>query len=60
MKRTLWGGEFWGKGYFVNTVGRHGSEDQIRRYVERQGRAAEYERLPWNPNQVVLFGEAEE
>ncbi|MGI9174308.1 MAG: hypothetical protein ACR2GR_03170 [Rhodothermales bacterium] len=44
----------------MNTVRRHGSEDQIRRYVERQGRAAEYERLHWNPNQVVLFGESEE
>ena len=26
VKRKLWGGEFWGKGYFVNTVGQHGSE----------------------------------
>ena len=24
VKRKLWGGEFWGKGYFVNTVGQHG------------------------------------
>lgn len=21
VKKKLWGGEFWGKGYFVNTVG---------------------------------------
>jgi len=26
VKRKLWGGEFWGKGYFVNTVWQHGSE----------------------------------
>ncbi len=23
VKKKLWGGEFWSKGYFVNTVGRH-------------------------------------
>ena len=45
VKRQLWGGEFWSKGYFVNTVGRHGSEETIRKYVERQGRAAEYAQL---------------
>ena len=59
VRRVLWGGEFWGKGYFINTVGRHGSEEEIRRYVERQGRAAEYERLHRDPNQLGLFGEAE-
>ena len=29
VKRKRWGGEFWGKGYFVNTVGQHGSEKAI-------------------------------
>ncbi len=43
VKRKLGGGEFWGKGCFITTVGRHGSEDQIRRYVEAQGSRAEYE-----------------
>ena len=28
-KAKLWGGEFWGKGYFVNTAGQHGSEKVI-------------------------------
>ena len=60
VRRTLWGGAFWGKGYFINTVGRHGSEEVIRRYVERQGRAAQYERLHRNPNQLGLFGEVEQ
>ena len=23
VEKQLWGGEFWGKGYFVNTVGQH-------------------------------------
>ena len=25
VKRQLWGGEFWTKGYFLSTVGRHGN-----------------------------------
>ena len=29
VKRQLWAGEFWGKGYFVNTVGQHGTENVI-------------------------------
>ena len=29
VKRTLWGGEFWGKGYFVNTA-RGGTGARIR------------------------------
>jgi REP element-mobilizing transposase RayT len=37
VKKQLWGGEFWGKGYFANTVGQHGSEKVISEYVKRQG-----------------------
>lgn len=61
VKRRLWGGEFWSKGYFINTVGRHGSEEVIRRYVERQGRGGEYDRLHERADQLNLFesGEAE-
>jgi REP element-mobilizing transposase RayT len=58
VKRKLWGGEFWGKGYFIATVGRHGSEDQLRRYVERQGSGAEYEVL--HQNQLDIFDEADD
>src|SRR5450755_4251238 len=45
VKRKLWGGEFWGKGYFVNTVGQHGSEKVIAEYVKRQGSTGDYRRL---------------
>jgi REP element-mobilizing transposase RayT len=45
VKKKLWGGEFWGKGYFVNTVGQHGSEKVIAEYVKRQGAAAGYHQL---------------
>ena len=45
VKKKLWGGEFWGKGYFVNTVGQHGSEKVIAEYVKRQGAAGGYHQL---------------
>ena len=45
VKRKLWGGEFWGKGYFVNTVGQHGSEKVIAEYVKRQGEGGAYHQL---------------
>lgn len=33
-KKPYWGNHFWGRGYFVNTVGIN--EDMIRRYVKYQ------------------------
>src|SRR5260221_3452323 len=45
VKRKLWGGEFWGKGNFVNTVGQHGSEKVIAEYVKRQGDGKDYRQL---------------
>jgi REP element-mobilizing transposase RayT len=37
VKGKLWGGAFWGEGYFVNTVGQHGSEKVIAAHVQGQG-----------------------
>ena len=37
VKKQLWGGEFWSNGYFVSTVGKHGDEDMIGKYVKNQG-----------------------
>jgi putative transposase len=45
VKRQLWGGAFWGEGYFVNTVGQHGSEKVIAAYVQGQGGQSEYRPL---------------
>ena len=45
VKEQLWGGEFWGKGYFTNTVGQHGTEKKIADYVRSQGREKEYRKL---------------
>ena len=43
VKKQLWGGEFWTKGYFINSVGQYGNEATISRYVKNQGRAQEYQ-----------------
>jgi REP element-mobilizing transposase RayT len=39
IKKTLWGGHIWTSGYYVNTVGRYGNEDTIRKYVKEQGKS---------------------
>ncbi|WP_456440121.1 IS200/IS605 family transposase [Psychroserpens sp.] len=54
VKRQLWGGEFWGKGYFVNTIGQHGTEKLIAKYVKEQGLEKEYTQLKTN-HQLKLF-----
>jgi putative transposase len=48
----VWGGEFWTDGYFASTVGKHGNEDMIGKYVKNQG--MEYQKLH-EDNQLVLF-----
>ena len=45
VKKKLWGGEFWSDGYYVSTVGQHGTETTIRNYVKRQGHETEYVQL---------------
>jgi REP element-mobilizing transposase RayT len=53
VKKQLWGGEFWTKGYFVNTVGQKGNEKTIANYVRNQGRETEYQQL--HREQLALF-----
>ena len=55
VKAKLWGGEFWGKGYFVNTVGQHGSESVIAAYVAGQGGEGRYEQLHKGQMTLDLF-----
>ena len=45
VRKQLWGGEFWTDGYFVSTVGKHGNEEVIKKYIQKQGAEAEYEQL---------------
>jgi putative transposase len=53
VKKQLWGGEFWSDGYYVSTVGRYGSEETIRKYVQNQGDPNEYQQL--HGQQLSLF-----
>ena len=55
VKKKLWGGVFWGKGYFVNTVGQHGSEKVIAAYVQGQGGNGEYCQLHKGQLELGLF-----
>ena len=38
VKKQLWGGEFWTSGYFASSVGKHGNEEMIMKYVSGQGK----------------------
>jgi len=55
VKKKLWGGEFWTDGYYVSTVGQHGNEETISRYVKNQGREQEYNSMLKKPVQLSLF-----
>ncbi len=52
VKKQLWGGEFWSDGYFASTVGKHGDEEMVGRYVKNQGK--EYNKLH-SDHQLALF-----
>ena len=53
VKIKLWGGEFWTKGFYVNTVGRQGNEYTIKEYVKQQGTEKDYKKI--HHQQLVLF-----
>ena len=53
VKRQLWGGEFWTKGFYVSTVGRHGDENTIQEYVKKQGTEKDYKKI--HGQQLSLF-----
>ncbi len=52
VKEQLWGGEFWTDVFFADTVGRHGDEAMISKYVKHQG--DEYRELH-SDYQLALF-----
>ena len=41
VKKQLWGGEFWSDGYYISTVGSHGTEEVLKQYVKNQGTSLE-------------------
>ena len=51
VKKQLWGGQLWSAGYFISTVGQHGNETSIKKYIQNQG--AEYKQL--HREQLNLF-----
>ncbi|MFL6209203.1 MAG: IS200/IS605 family transposase, partial [Pyrinomonadaceae bacterium] len=53
VKKQLWGGQFWTAGYFISTVGQHGNESVIKKYIQNQGAEVEYEQL--HKEQLNLF-----
>ena len=58
VKKQLWGGEFWTKGFFMSTVGRSGDEKKIANYVKNQGVSKKYEVLHSQkpkPGQMTLL-----
>ena len=55
VKKQLWGGEFWSKGYFISTVGRPGNEEAIRQYVKKQGQEQTYKQWHRQDVQLQLF-----
>ena len=52
VKKQLWGGEFWSDGFFASTVGKHGDEAMIGKYVKDQGKS--YEQLH-SDHQLTMF-----
>jgi len=55
VKKELWGGEFWTKGYFVSTVGKHGNEDKITNYVKNQGSRDKSYKVLYQEKQLSLW-----
>jgi REP element-mobilizing transposase RayT len=55
VKKMLWGGEFWTRGYYVGTVGEHGTEETIREYVRKQGRNIDNYQKLHEGKQLKLF-----
>ena len=55
VKKILWGGEFWTRGYYIGSTGKHGDEEMIKTYVKNQGRNPEGYKKLYVDNQLKLF-----
>ena len=53
IKELFWKGEFWTKGYFINTVSQKHSEKAISQYIKEQGTNQSYQLL--HKQQLDLF-----
>jgi REP element-mobilizing transposase RayT len=59
IKKQLWGGEFWSKGYFVSTVGKHGNETKTAAYVKNQGKAGSGYKVMHQVKQLSFLSESD-
>ena len=59
VKKELWGGEFWTKGYFISTVGQYTNEEVMKKYVSNQGKDLDYKRI-YRLEQLSFFEELKE
>ena len=55
VKQILWGGKFWSSGFYMNTVGRSGNEEFLKKYVQRQGRTYKQLHREEPQEQLSLF-----
>jgi len=53
LKKELWGSSLWTSGYYASTVGKHGNETAIGKYVKEQGSSSEYVQI--HKDQLRLF-----
>ena len=53
LREKVWGAELWSDGYFINTVGRTGSESTITKYIQNQGKSRNYVVL--HKDQLKMF-----
>jgi len=53
LRKQLWGSQFWTDGYYISSVGQHGSETTIADYVRDQGVEASYRQIL--RQQLTLF-----
>ena len=53
LKQEMWGPHLWMSGYYASTVGKHGNETVIMKYVKEPGCQGEYQQI--HKNQLTLF-----
>ena len=49
LRKSLWGGEFWSDGYYLNTISERGNWKTVERYVANQGKTMQ------KPGQLTLW-----
>ena len=58
VKKELWGGEFWSKGYFISTVGQYTNEEVMKKYISNQGKDLNY-KIIHKVEQLSIFEDLE-